>query len=148
MKNRSLTTISKTIYTMNNHKLFSAIIGCLLLVSACKKQISIKNDSIHGNWRFVETYDGYIGGSNTWQDVDQTNSHTLVFMNNGSYAKQSTSGLNDCKGTFILEAGTLKINSNCNQGVETVKVSELNSTSLILDYQGREGIIRHRYKPE
>lgn len=121
----------------------------LTLFTACKKESTVQNNGIIGKWKFVAQYDGYAnGGTFTWNSVSTENSNTLIFLQNGQYFKKENFNGNfqECFGTYSLYNSTsLEINSNCNLSTEKMTVSDLSETSLIIDRQGIEGIIRYKY---
>ena len=60
----------------------------------------------------------------------------------------SNSTPQSCTSTyFLISRDTLVVNSPCVVVPSKTFVSELNTRNLILDYQGREGVIRYKYIP-
>ena len=129
-----------------NVSCFIAITISMILFS-CKKETG--NDNIIGKWNLIEVYDGYAnGGQFKWNKISPESAHNLDFKNNGGYYKKENANGNfkECTGTFkIQNSNRLEINSNCNIGIEEGTISELSTRQLIIDRQGREGIIRYKY---
>ena len=132
----------------NRHTLILTIF-LIIFFTACKKETTVQNNGIIGKWKFVEQYDGYAnGGAFTWYSIPTDYSNTLTLSQNGQYSKKANSSGNfqECVGTYaILNSTNLEINSNCNTITEKMIISELTSTSLIIDQQGIEGKIRYKY---
>ena len=126
----------------------------LLVLSSCtkeKEEENTGNNGLIGKWKLIEKFDGYVGGGGfTWQPVAAANSHTLEFTATGQYIKKDAGGSNPpCSGTYQrISPDVVEINSNCQTVVERTKISELTNRNLILDYQGREGVIRYKYAAE
>ncbi|HUC82198.1 MAG TPA: hypothetical protein VMR70_14940 [Flavisolibacter sp.] len=125
----------------------------VLLLFSCKKEgQAFENEGLHGKWRLTERFDGYgNGGGFKWHKVAFDNSHSLEFTASKSYTKREniSGSFQECTGTYQhLPDNTLEINSNCQTITERAKISELTSKKLIIDRQGREGIIRYQYTPE
>ncbi len=122
------------------------VICIVTIISSCKE---VESTGLVGKWKFTEMYGGYAnGGSYLWKKVDSIYSHTLEFTSDGKYSKKEEfiSASQICSGTYRqLLADTVEISSNCQNGVERAKVSELTNKELILDYQVREGVIRYKY---
>lgn len=127
--------------------IFAALI--LTTFSSCKKTGSIENVGIVGKWQLKEVFDGYAnGGHFHWNNVSKGDSHTLEFVDNGQFFRKENKNGNfqNCTGTYHLQTdNNLEINSNCNTTIEEMKVSELTSTTLIINRQGIEGTIRYKY---
>lgn len=122
---------------------------CLVTVSSCKKSETFKNNGIIGKWLLTEVYDGYAnGGSFKWNDVALANSHTLEFTPDGKYTRQENENGNfqKCYGTYEFNYSNVVVNTFCEIVPDTLKISELKPTSLIIDRQGIEGTIRYKYK--
>ncbi len=121
----------------------------LLILTGCKKDEKLTGQDITGKWYLVESFDGYVnGGSFTWKDVSEPDSHQLLFSSDGKYLKQEndTHAFQKCAGTYnILPENKLELVSNCNTS-ELITVSELTPKMLILEVQVREGVIRYKYK--
>ena len=115
---------------------------------SCKKEKEIENSSIVGRWQLESVFNGYANGGNfQWNNVAVENSHILFFTKDELYNQKSVRGNGkECNGTYYLsDSDTLEINSDCNLHTLKMFVSELTDKSLILDFQGIEGIIRDRY---
>jgi len=121
----------------------------MTIFASCKKDMRIQNDGIVGNWKVVEYYDGYVnGGTFTWHTITNDNSHTLTFSSNGQYnRKENINGsFQECVGAYaLLNSNNLEINSNCNTVSEKLTISELTTTTLIIDRSVIEGKIRYKY---
>ena len=121
----------------------------LVTISSCKKATNIENSGLIGKWQLVEVFDGYAnGGTFSWKNVSNDNSHMLTFTTNGQYIrKESLNGnFKECLGTFQVQPNSnIEVSSNCNTVVEKLIISELTSTTLIIDRQGIEGKIRYKY---
>ena len=127
------------------------IIACFpAVLYSCKKEDVVDNNGLTGRWLLVEVYSGYTNGGNfKWNSVPFQNSHSLEFTADGKYIRRENSGvgLPECTGTWqLLPDMTLAVNSSCENA--TMKISELTNTSLIIDYQVREGVIRYKYAAE
>ena len=134
---------------MKNTFTLILIISLMTFFTACKKETTVQNNDITGKWKFVEQYDGYAnGGTFTWYSIPTDYSNTLTFSQNGQYSKKANSSGNfqECVGTYtISNSSSLEVNSNCNTSIEKMIITELTSTSLIIDRQGIEGKIRYKY---
>lgn len=130
-----------------NRILLSILVVCLTTIS-CKKEKNY-NDRILGKWKLVEIYDGYLnGGKFQWNNIPNESSHTLIFNNNGQYIlKEDINGnYSQCNGTYILKSDyNLELNSNCNYLTEKMKISEIQSSIIIIDRNVIEGTIRYKY---
>ena len=133
---------------INRTTCFMSAICFMVFFTACSKEPSIQNDGIAGKWRLVKQYEGYVnGGTFTWQTIGVDDSNTLTFLQNGEYRKKANAGGNfqECAGTYTLQSSALEINSNCNSSFEKLLITELTTTSLILDEPVIEGKIRYQY---
>jgi len=67
-----------------------SIICLSAILHSCKKDdiiIPIEDDNVEnigliGKWRFTESFDGYLFGSNSWNDIPWDYSHSLIFDEN------------------------------------------------------------------
>lgn len=130
-------------------ELFICAVLFLTTNSSCKKANTIENVGIVGKWQLKQVFDGYVnGGHFIWNGVSIENSHFLTFTQNGQYnKKENFNGNNqECTGTYNLQTPDhLEVNSSCNTTTEKMVISELTTTSLILDRSGIEGTIRFKY---
>lgn len=120
-----------------------------IIVMSCSKENKVENP-LTGKWLLREVYSGYANGGNfKWDAVSYQNAHSIEFTDGGQFVRREHYGINPtvCTGTYRLVAGqTLQLNAPCENA--TVKISELTSAILILDYQVREEVIRYKYVPE
>ena len=94
-----------------------------------------------GSWQFVEQYQGYRNGGNfQWNAIP--NGSIWVLGQDSTFQEANST----CKGTYSLDSlkKQMTIRSTCNN--YSVKYSLLSADSFIIDRQGREGIIRDKYK--
>ncbi len=121
----------------------------LVVLSSCKKTEGIQNQGIVGNWLLTEVYDGYAnGGSFKWNNVSLEDSHTLTFTPDGKFTRQEneTGNFQKCSGTYEFLYSKVVVSTFCEILPDTLTISELKPTSLIIDRQGIEGTIRYKYK--
>jgi hypothetical protein len=132
-------------------------IGCfaiLLILTASLTSCTpekVQNDvkpqpQLFGKWKAIEQYNGYVnGGDFQWHTIVEGES--LEFKTNGDYVKVAPSNV-PCMGRFAWQTASKSIELKVSCQVNTIvqKYSELNDNTLILDFQGREGIIRLKYK--
>lgn len=127
------------------------ILGVLLItlcLSACKKDEGFKNTGIIGNWQLTAIFDGYLnGGSNKWNKVAFEDSRTLSFTSDGKYAElqNGTGNGADCRGNYEFLYSKVVVTTNCNIEPDTLNISELKPTTLIIDRPGIEGVIRYKF---
>jgi hypothetical protein len=79
----------------------------------------------------------------------EENSHTMDFTGDQHFFRKENQGGNfqECTGSYQLLANNkLEINSSCHVTPYQVTLSELNGSTMIIDLQGYEGIIRHKYR--
>jgi len=97
----------------------------------------------------TETYDGYVmGGSFTWRKRPAGYEKNLTFYANGQFEEieDSNGFIRKCTGTYTSQAdSTLLRNSTCNTVTDRFKITEQTNTTLILDVQVIEGVIRFKY---
>ncbi len=126
------------------------IVISVFLFSSCEKDEVIPSGELTGKWLFVESYHGYLnGGSFAWQPILMKDSHYLEFLLDVKYIKQENSNgaFQKCTGTFnLLQDNALEVYGDCQTVPERGKISELTSKTLIIDYQGREGVVRNKYE--
>ncbi len=132
-------------------RIFLAAISLLFLalLPSCKKTQGIQNQGIVGKWLLIEIYDGYLnGGGFKWNKIDIENSHTLEFTPDGKYTRQENVNGNNqkCYGTYEFQYSKVVVSTFCEILPDTLTISELKPTSLIIDRQGIEGTIRYKYK--
>ncbi len=129
------------------------IFSCILFsgLASCKKETVLKNETIVGKWKLVQTYDGYgNGGSFTWTNTPENYSKQIEFTATGQFYESYNLGgsLQTCTGTYqILADSTLEKKSSCSTMTESNKISKKSNTILILNYQGREGLMKEKYIP-
>ncbi len=101
---------------------------------------------LFGKWKATEQYNGYVnGGDFQWHTIPE--GELLEFKTNGDYIKIESSNT-PCTGRFAWQEASksIELNINCQLNTFIQKYSELNDNTLIIDMQGREGIIRLKYK--
>ncbi|MEN9612164.1 MAG: hypothetical protein RLZZ628_2978, partial [Bacteroidota bacterium] len=101
---------------------------------------------LFGKWKATEQYNGYVnGGDFQWNTIIQGES--LEFKSNGDFIKIQAANT-PCIGKFSWQqvSKSIELNVNCQANPIIQKYSELNDNTLIIDLQGREGIIRLKYK--
>jgi hypothetical protein len=132
---------------MNRTILFSIIIMLCAMTSCSKKEANITPEpQLFGKWQAVEQYNSYLnGGDFQWHTIQA--GALLEFKRNGDYIKMELSNA-PCTGKFAWQQldKSIELNISCQVNKMIQKYSELNDNTLILDYQGREGIIRYKYK--
>ena len=131
-------------------KLLLFVLSISTISLSCKKETDTnESNGIVGTWKLIETFNGYAnGGSFTWTPVSIDYVEQIQFNASNQYTKYTASqaSVQNCVGTYLLKANrSLDINSNCNTTTETKEVTELTSTTLILNEQVREGYIRYKY---
>jgi hypothetical protein len=135
---------------MNRNLLFLAftLLWAISLTSCSvpKEQNLVTPESeLFGKWQAVAQYNGYVnGGDFQWHALQ--NGESIEFKNNGNYTRLD--GVNSpCTGIFSWQPASKSIDLtiSCQMYPFTQKYSELNHNTLILDMQGREGIIRLKY---
>lgn len=119
-----------------------------------EKQLSeppLENNGMYGKWRLTEVFAGYTnGGDFKWHKVDLANSHSFEFTANGDFTRVGNAGEGNpvCTGTYqVFPDNKIQFFANCNvfgRGYLT----ESTNTSLIIDIQVIEGVLRYKYKTE
>jgi hypothetical protein len=120
--------------------------ACVLVITAgCSKEI-ITGDDIVGKWRMESRYQGYLNGGNfQWNDVPDEQKSFLEFSEDGSFKEYD--GANDCSGTYaVASPKKLDVVSTCQLYPYVMNISKLTGKTLIIDWQGREGVIRDKYR--
>ena len=131
---------------MNRTILFFAV-TMLFAMTSCSKTTGIAPEpQLFGKWQAIEQYNGYVnGGDFQWHAIPV--GELLEFKMNGDFVKIESSNA-PCTGKFSWQqiSKSIELNMSCQVNKVIQKYSELNDNTLVLDYQGREGIIRLKYK--
>lgn len=110
----------------------------------------IKKSDLVGRWELTGTaVDRGNGGTITWNSLPQNYKDTLEFSPNKSFSQVTYDGyyLRTCTGTFrSANDQVIILNTNCSSAPEAVSVTELTDTSMVLNYQGRDGISKRKYE--
>jgi|SRR5690554_6213305 len=121
----------------------------LIIWCACADPEKPTNDSLVGKWKLIETYDGYFhGGSFTWNKVPANYSEIIEFTVDNQYFENvdSPDVQRHCTGNYRILSDTLvELESSCQTVLVRLKISERTPTSLIIDQQVIEGVIRNKY---
>jgi len=124
-----------------------AIVFIFIIFQSCTK--SVQTPLLVGEWRAIECLTANADGqNNTWLKLDQQDFQVLTFTESGEYLETNNTGTVQqvCVGTYKqLPAELLQITSSCQQEPLAVTISELTGSTLILDFTGREGVVRFRY---
>jgi hypothetical protein len=136
---------------MNRKIGFFAIISIIVIsITSCSSE-KMQNDvtpqpQLFGKWKATEQYNGYMNGGDFQWNAIQT-SEFLEFKQNGDFIK-TTLDNTPCTGKFSWQQAAKKIElkMSCQVNKVVQPYSELNDNILILDMQGREGIIHLKYK--
>jgi hypothetical protein len=121
--------------------------ACVVAISAgCSKEI-ITGDSIVGKWRIESRYHGYLNGGNfKWNDVPDEQKSFLEFSEDGSFQEYGGAS-GGCTGTYVVASPEkLDVVSTCQLYPYVMNISKLTCKTLIIDWQGREGVIRDKYR--
>jgi hypothetical protein len=101
---------------------------------------------LYGKWKAIERcHNGSTLGDLQWKAIEE--GELLEFKINGNYVKTEPSNT-PCTGRFVWQEATksIELNISCQVNKLVQKYSELNDNTLIIDIQGREGIILLKYK--
>jgi hypothetical protein len=119
-------------------------------LTSCSSQkeqnLATPEPQLFGKWQAVSQYNGYVnGGDFQWHAIN--NGESIEFKNNGNYTQIDGSNP-PCTGNFSWQPASQSIDLtvSCQMYPIKQKYSELNDNTLIIDMQGREGIIRLKYK--
>ena len=129
--------------------IFLIIISFFLF--SCKKEKN-NNTSLVGKWKIIEMYEGYVmGGCFCWKPVESENAATIEFSAFGTYrlTQPVHFSVPSCSGTYrVVNDSTLATTSDCqiDPSGEILRSMEKNGNTLIIDYQGFEGVIRYKYR--
>ena len=117
-----------------------------IVLFSCNKNSSYTNPLV-GTWKFTEEYDGYyMGGNFLWNKVESSEIKTISFSSNNTYLSNNPVSNITCTGLYTLKGNNVvEITSNCQNEAISYTITELTNSSLILDCEVREGIIRHKY---
>lgn len=124
-----------------------AVVMMLILGISCKKSQDFMNATLVGKWKLSEKYYGYYnGGDFKWHSYPYY--QDVVFKQNGDYEENKNDGVfsRKCVGSYYVQTPTfISINSSCNTSLIDYNITEQTSTTLIIDFQVHEGIIRYKY---
>lgn len=122
----------------------------LLSMTSCNPEKTLieitPQPQLFGKWKATEQYNGYMnGGDFQWHTIEA--GELLEFKTNGDYVKMEASNA-PCTGKFAWQEASksIELSISCQVNKLVQKYSELNDNTLIIDIQGREGIIRLKYK--
>ena len=125
------------------------VVLALMLWCACADPEKPTNDSLVGRWKLAEIYDGYFhGGSFSWNKVPANYSEIIEFGIDNQYFENvdSPDVQRRCMGSYRILSDTLvELESSCQTVLVKLKISELTPTTLIIDHQVIEGVIRNKY---
>ncbi|WP_338815080.1 hypothetical protein V9L05_08160 [Bernardetia sp. Wsw4-3y2] len=135
-----------------NFKLLPLIFIVFFLFSSCKKEEFpydlTQNDGIVGKWINIGNYDPYDSYDEKWSEVSLKCTEELEFSDDNSYIKR---GFEDrkvyCFGKYSQsKPDTVLLDVNCQTNPIETRIGELTETILIMEYQGRHGIVRRKYR--
>ncbi|WP_338759940.1 hypothetical protein WAF17_12615 [Bernardetia sp. ABR2-2B] len=136
-----------------NLKSLSLIFIMSFLFLSCKKEDSLpydltQNNGIVGKWINIGNYDPYDSYNEKWSKVSLKCTEELEFSDDNSYIKR---GFEDrktyCSGNYSQsKPDTVLLDVNCQTHPIETRIGELTETILIMEYQGRHGIVRRKYR--
>jgi len=130
---------------MRTNLFFLILPALLALFSGCSKEQCTEN-KIVGKWKLVSRYDGYLNGGNfQWNQVPDEHVEYMVFGADGSFNQYDAA--NNCTGNYLVApVGMVEVVSTCQMFPYTLNISKLTHNTLIIDFQGREGTVRRKFK--
>jgi hypothetical protein len=147
------TNVAKYPITIKNHlgpaMSYKRIVPVLVLAIcfySCKRNLT--SPSIIGNWRSVECFVTDPNSQSRWIKVTPEDLQEIEFASSGAYLETNRSDTSkiECSGTYtVVVENSIKISSNCQTEPYSLTISELSSSTLILDNIGREGVTRMKY---
>ena len=127
----------------------NSLFAVLIVFGACSDESRTIENFPVGKWKLKEIFDGYAnGGTFTWNDVPNGYSEIIEFTYDLKYSESfySFQHQKQCTGSYrILSDDLIEIESSCQTVVYQIRIDKVNQTTLVINRQGREGVIRFKY---